>query len=260
MRIGDGIISVGERELILRQLESRTLPPAGRRHGHKQGKSLLTGMARCGLCGDRMSKAGTSYQCSSRRMGRGCTGVSARVASIDDYVTRAFLSRLPSLEPQDPLLAVIADRCVQRQDPETFAKREAIEAEIADEETRVADLEEARYVRGEFSGAVAVDRYNGLAGRLRNRIEGLRADLLRMPIPSVDIAPLLDAELLRETWAAGDAVGRRECLGLAIDRVEVRRGRVGARFDGGERCRIVWATKGGTGATSGGDEAVEFGW
>jgi hypothetical protein len=179
------------------------------------------------------------------------------VESIDGYVTQVFLSRLPSLERQDPLLAMIADRCAQREDPETFAKREAIEAEIADEETRVVDLEEARYVRGEFSGADAVDRYNRLAGRLRNRIEGLRADLLRMPIPSVDIAPFLDAELLRETWAADDAVGRRECLGLAIDRVEVRRGRVGARFDGGERCRIIWATKGATGAKSVGDDAAE---
>ncbi|MFE4697898.1 recombinase family protein [Streptomyces sp. NPDC056738] len=257
VRIGDGIISVGERELILRQLASRTLPLAGRRHGHKQGRSLLTGIARCGLCGDRMSRAGTSYQCSSRRMGRGCAGVSARVESIDDYVTRAFLSHLPSMEPQDPLIAVIADRCAQRQDPETFAKREAIEAEIAVEEKRVADLEEARYVRGEFSGADAVDRYNGLVGRLRNRIDGLRGDLLRTPIPAVDIAPLLDAELLRESWAAGGAVDRRECLGLAIDRVEVRRGRVGARFDGGERCRIVWATKAATGAKSCGDETAE---
>lgn len=167
--IGEGIITVGERELILRQLEARTFPLAGKRHGHKQGKSLLTGVARCGLCGARMSKAGTSYQCSSHRMGRGCSGVSARVESIDDYVTQAFLSRLPSLEPQDSLLAVIADRWVQRQDPEVFAKRDAIEAEIEDEE--------ARYVRGEFTGADAIDRYNRLAGRLHTRIEGLRADL-----------------------------------------------------------------------------------
>ncbi|WP_371588126.1 recombinase family protein [Streptomyces virginiae] len=131
--IGEGIITVGERELILGQLEARTFPLAGKRHGHKQGKSLLTGMARCGLCGARMSKAGTSYQCSSHRMGRGCSGVSARVESIDDYVTRAFLSCLPALEPQHPLLAVIADRWAQREDPEVFAKRDAIEAEIADE-------------------------------------------------------------------------------------------------------------------------------
>ena len=62
---------------------------------------------------------------------------------------------------------MIADRWVQREDPEVFAKRDAIEAEIADEGARLADLEEARYVRGEFTGADAIDRYNRLAGRLR---------------------------------------------------------------------------------------------
>ncbi|WP_086829398.1 recombinase family protein [Streptomyces sp. NRRL B-24572] len=242
--VGEGIITLEERECILRLLEARTFPPAGKRHGHEQGKSLLTGMARCGLCGARMSKAGTSYQCSNHRMGRGCTGVSARVESIDDYVTRAFLSRLSSLEPQDPLFAVIADRWMRREDPEMFAKREAVEAEIADEEARLADLEEARYVRGEFDGMDAIDRYNRLAGRLRSRIEGLRANLLRMPDPSADISPLLATGPLREVWEADGAVSRRERLGLAIDRVEVRRGRVGARFDGDERCRIVWATRG----------------
>lgn len=251
--IGEGVITAGERELILRQLEARTFPLAGKRHGRKQGKSLLTGIARCGMCGARMSKAGTSYQCSSHRMGRGCAGVSARVESIDDYVTRAFLSRLPSLEPHDPLLAVIADRWARREDPEVFAKRDAIKAEIADEDARLADLEEARYVRGEFDGADAIDRYGQLAGRLRSRIEGLRANLLRMPTPSVDVSSLLDAVLLRDVWAADDTAGRRERLGLAIDRVEVQRGRVGVRFDGDGRCRIVWATNPVVGAA---DNAV----
>ncbi|GHG58868.1 hypothetical protein GCM10018779_24770 [Streptomyces griseocarneus] len=134
---------------------------------------------------------------------------------------------------------------MQREDPEVFAKRDAIEAEIEDEEARLADLEEARYVRGEFDGADAIDRYNRLAGRLRIRVEGLRADLLRMPTPFADISPLLDAGLLREAREADDAAGRRERLGLAIDRVEVRRGKVGVRFDGDERCRIVWATRDG---------------
>ncbi|MFJ8298488.1 recombinase family protein [Streptomyces sp. NPDC094447] len=240
--IGEGIITVAERELILRRLEARAFPRAGKRRGREQARSLLTGMARCGLCGGRMSKAGTSYQCSGHRMGRGCSGVSARAESIDAYVTRAFLSRLSSLEPQDPLRAVIADRRMQRKDPEAFAKRVAIEAEIAHERARSADLEEARYVRGEFGDTDAIARYDRLAARLRTRIEGLRADLLRMPSPSVDISPLLDAGLLRAAWDADDAAGRRERLGLAIDRVEVRRGRVGVRFDGDARCRIVWAT------------------
>ncbi|MEU8873883.1 recombinase family protein [Streptomyces javensis] len=179
--IGEGIITVGERELIIRQLESRTFPLAGKRHGHKQGTSLLTGIARCGLCGSRMSKAGTSYACASNRMGRGCGGVSVRVETLDVQST----------------------------------------------------------------GADAVDRYNRLAGRLRGRIDGLRADLASLPTPAVDLTPLLDGVLLREAWEADDVTGRRERLRLAIDRVEVSKGRVGVRFDGDERCRIAWAESAG---------------
>lgn len=68
---------------------------------------------------------------------------------------------------------------------------------------------------------------------------------------------LSDAGLLCEAWEADDAAGRRERLGLAIDRVEVRRGRVGVRFNGDERCRIVWATRDEAGAESTGDEVTE---
>lgn len=239
--VGEGIITVGERELIIRQLESRTFADAGKRRGHKQGNNLLVGIARCELCGSRMSRAGTSYACANNRMGRGCEGVTAMVESLDGYVTRSFLSRLPALESEDPTLAAIAERWVQREDPEVFAKRDAIEAEISDEEARLTDLEEARYVRGEFNGPAAIDRYNRLAGRLRGRVEGLRADLRTLPVPAVDITPLLDSDLLRDAWEADDVTGRRDRLKLAIDRVVVRKGRRGARFDGDARVEIVWA-------------------
>jgi DNA invertase Pin-like site-specific DNA recombinase len=239
--IGDGIITPGERELIIRQLESRTFPHAGKRHGHKLGTALLTGLARCALCNSPMSQSGGSYVCASKRMGRGCTGVTARVESLDDYVTGAFLHRLPALEPIDPLLAAIADRWVQQKDPEVFAKRDAIEAEIREESARLTDLEEARYVRGEFNGADAIERYNRLAGRLRWRIEGLRTDMANMPLPSVDISPLLEGELLQEAWEAADLPRRRDLLRLAMDHVTVSRGERGKRFDGRERCVIGWA-------------------
>ncbi|WP_405855313.1 recombinase family protein [Streptomyces sp. NBC_00090] len=242
--IGEGIITVGERELILDQLQARTFPMAGKRHGRKQGTSLLTGIARCGLCGSRMSKAGTSYVCANNRMGRDCPGVSARVESLDAYVTGEFLSRLPSLDPLDPLLGVIADRWKQRMDPVAVARRDAVVAETADAEARLADLEEARYVRGEFDGSDAHDRYDRMAARLRHRIEGLRADLARMPMPSVDLSAFLDVGRLKEAWEGDEVVGRRERLGLAVDRVEVQRGKVGVRFDGDERCRVVWAVRG----------------
>lgn len=242
--IGEGIITVGERELIIRQLESRTFADAGKRRGQKQGNNLLVGIARCGLCGARMSRAGTSYVCSNNRMGRGCVGVSARVEALDAWVAETFLSRLPALESEDPLLAAVADRWVKQKDPEVFAKRDAMEAEISDEEARLADLEEARYVRGEFSGPGAVDRYNRLAGRLQGRIDGLRADLRKLPTPAVNISPLLDGELLREAWDSDDVPGRRERLKLAMDSVTVSKGRRGARFVGHERCVIRWADAG----------------
>ncbi|MGV9562568.1 recombinase family protein [Streptomyces sp. NPDC003480] len=185
--IGEGIITVGERELIAKQLESRTYPHAGKRRPKPQGSALLTGLIFCGVpgCGRRMHRVGGSYQCMARRAGNQCPGASALAELVDEYVTERFLTRLPALEPDDPLLAAIADRWVHRADPETFAKRDAITAEIIDEEARLADLEDARYVRGEFDGPEAVERYNRLAARLRGRIEGLRADLEKLPTPAV---------------------------------------------------------------------------
>ncbi|WP_369223793.1 recombinase family protein [Streptomyces sp. R39] len=241
--IGEGIITVGERELIAKQLESRTYPHAGKRRPKPQGSALLTGLIFCGVpgCGRRMHRVGGSYQCMARRAGNQCPGASALAELVDEYVTERFLTRLPALEPDDPLLAAIADRWVHRADPETFAKRDAITAEITDEEARLADLEDARYVRGEFDGPEAVERYNRLAARLQGRIEGLRADLEKLPTPAVDITPMLDGELLREAWEVSEVPDRRDRLTLAIDRVVVSKGRRGARFVGEKRVTIEWA-------------------
>lgn len=126
-------------------------------------------------------------------------------------------------------------------DPETFAKRDALTAEIQDEEARLADLEDARYVRGEFSGAAAVERYNRLSERLRGRIQGLRADLNKLPMPSVDVSPMLDGLTLREAWADATNEDRRSRLSLAIDRVEVSKGVRGQRIIPEQRIQIRWA-------------------
>lgn len=225
----------------MRQLEARTFVHAGKRRGQKQGNTLLTGLVRCGLCDAGMSRAGTSYACGNRRMGRGCEGVTARVESLDRYVTDVFLGRLPALEPGDQTLAAIAERWTKREAPELFAKRDALEAEIRDEEGRLADLEDARYVRGEFDGPDAVARYDRLVDRLNTRMAGLRAALAKLPAPTVDLSPFLDGVLLREAWKGDDTAGRRDRLRLAVDRVVVAKGRRGVRFDGRERVTVVWA-------------------
>jgi len=241
--IGDGIITVRERDKIIRQLESRTFLHAGKRRPKPDGKALLTGLIFCGVpeCGRRMHRVGGSYQCMARRAGNQCIGASAMSERVDAYVAECFLTKLPALDPADPLVIAIADRWVHRQNPEIFAKRDAITAEIQDEEARLADLEDARYVLGEFNGTAAVERYNRLAERLRVRTEGLRADLAKLPMPAVDVGPLLDGVLLKDAWESAKDDDRRERLSLAIERVEVTKGKRGQRFVPEQRVRIKWA-------------------
>ncbi|MGW5199109.1 hypothetical protein [Streptomyces spiralis] len=182
VEIGEGVITVGEREQIIRTLKSRTFVHAGKRRPKPDGTALLTGLAFC------------------------------------------------AIEPDDPLLVAIANRWAHRVDPETFAKRDALTAEIQDEEARLTDLEDARYVRGEFGSAAAVERYNRLSERLRGRIEGLHGELQRLPMPSVDVSSMLDGVTLREAWADATNEDRRGRLSLAIDRVEVSKGVRGQRI------------------------------
>ncbi|MFD4571989.1 recombinase family protein [Streptomyces sp. NPDC058417] len=248
VEIGEGIITVGEREQIIRTLESRTFVHAGKRRPKPEGTALLTRLVFCAVpgCGRRMHRVGGSYQCMARRAGNQCIGASALAEAVDQYVTEQFLTKLPALGPDDPLLVAIADRWVHRVDPETFAKRDALTAEIQDEEARLADLEDARYVRGEFSGAAAVERYNRLSGRLRGRLDGLRGELQRLPVPSVDVSPMLDGVTLREAWTVATNEDRRERLSLAIDRVEVSKGVRGQRIIPEQRIQIHWAKPVGT--------------
>ncbi|WBB57840.1 recombinase family protein [Streptomyces sp. WMMC500] len=243
VEIGEGIITVGEREQIIRTLESRTFVHAGKRRPKREGTALLTGLVYCAVpgCGRRMHRVGGSYQCMARRAGNRCIGASALAEAVDNYVTEEFLTKLPALEPDDLLLVAITDRWVHRVDPETFAKRDALAAEIQDEEARLADLEEARYVRGEFNGARALERYNRLSERLRGRIEGLRTDLRNLPMPSLDVSRILDNLTLREAWADATNEDRRGRLSLAMDRVEVSKGVRGQRIIPEQRIQIHWA-------------------
>ncbi|MBB4982298.1 recombinase family protein [Streptomyces nymphaeiformis] len=248
--IGEGTITVGEREQIIRTLESRTFAHAGKRRPNPVGPALLTGLVHCAVpgCGRRMHCVGGSYQRMARRAGNRCVGASALAATVDDYVTRQFLTKIPALEPGDPLLVVIADRRAHRADPETCAKRDALTAEIQDQEARLADLEDARHVRGEFAGAAAVERYNRLSEHLKGRVEELRNRLHALPMPSVGGSPMLGARALCDAWENATNEDRRDRLSLAIDRVEVSKGARGHRIVPEQRIRIRWAEPADTGA------------
>lgn len=241
VQIGEGIIGVEERELILQEIESRTLSFAGKRNVQNRTPALLTGLARCGRCGSRMSKAGTSYQCSRHRMGRDCVGVSVLVARFDRYVEETVRSRAAALEPGDPLMEVVLERIARSTHPGLYEKRDVLQEEIATLERRRLDLEEARYLRGEFADEEGADRYSQIARRLRERLEHLREAAERASLPSISRSELQNEELDQMVEGADSLEERRDLLKLFVDRVDVQPGRVGARFDGASRVAIVWA-------------------
>jgi len=244
VHIGEGIVGVEEREFILRKIEDRTLSFAGNRKAQNRSPSLLTGLARCGRCGSRMSRAGASYQCSRHRMGRNCVGVSVSAERFDRYVEQMVRSRVAAMQLGDPLMEVVLERMARRNHPELYQKRDAIQEEIATLQKRRFDLEEARYLRGEFDGKEGIDRYLRVARRLSERLEHLRgaAERASQPLMSRSAAP---KEVLVQLVDGADSLEeRRILLKLPVDRVSVQPGRIGARFDGDSRVVVVWAESG----------------
>ncbi|MFG2140286.1 recombinase family protein [Streptomyces sp. NPDC048650] len=247
VRVGEGIITVGERGKILQLIESRTrYGKGGEKLPRRDPSHLLTGLLFCGVegCGVRMSFSGNSYVCQGVRLGHSCPGARVLASRIEFEVTQRFLTRIPALEPGHPTLEAIADRWMHREDPEAFAQRDTIETEIADTEGQLSDLEEARYVRGEFSDSNGPERYDRIAGKLRNRLLGLQQRLAELPVPRANIGILLDGYELGEAWKTADDDTRRGLLSLAIDRVTVTRADYqGQRFDPDKRMDIEWAEK-----------------
>jgi hypothetical protein len=241
VEIGEGIISVGERDVILMLIESRIREDSvGNKRPTHEGSSLLTTLIHCGVCERRMHRVGTSYRCMAAAAGNRCPGANVMASTIDAYVSEAFLTRLPSSEPGDPLLIAVADRWVRKSDPELFAKRDALQTELDAQEAAIDRLVADRN-RPEFQGQRGAERYDKAMSGLLNRVAGLSADLRGLPTPAVNVGPLLDAETLEPAWKAADTDDRRELLRLAMDRVLISKGQRGKRFNGLERVTIEWA-------------------
>ena len=180
----------------------------GRSAGALQGVSrhLLTGLLRCGACGNRMSMQGNSYRCQTARLGRTCAApAGVYQETLDDAVKEAWMLRLTSAERGDPLLDAVADRWSARHHPEAVAKRMSVLHALDRERAALRTLDEDHYIRRTMDG----ERYLSLAAALSRRIDALEQTLSANPVPEAEIAALLDSSLARLTWAAADVSGRR---------------------------------------------------
>jgi site-specific DNA recombinase len=177
-------------------------------------------------------------------MGRDCAGVSVQVKSLDRYVEDAVRTRAAALQTSDALMEVVLERIARRSNPELYEKLDVIRQEISAIEERRFELEEARYLRGEFGGEEGAKRYSQFADSLHERLERLREAAGHVSLALTSRPAGRKEELPRMVERADSLEERRELLRLFVDRAEVQPGRVGARFDGDSRVAIIWAEAG----------------
>ncbi|MGH8970880.1 MAG: recombinase family protein, partial [Actinomycetes bacterium] len=260
--MGDGeepLISPADQARIVSAFELRAmLWSYGKRTRRQSPESrhLLTGLLRCAGCGERMSKAGDSYRCQSVRLGRTCiTPGGAYQETLDAAVVRAWIARLTTADPADPLLDAVADRWVARHNPEAVAKRASVLAALDQEEAALAALGDDHHVHRTLDP----EGYVRVSAALSRRIEGLQRTLTANPVPEADISLLLDPVLVREAWQGADMRAQRDLLKLALLEVRVSQGILGRRFAPSQRLTFVWATNPPTvtGASVRAEEGVE---
>ncbi|MFI1521035.1 recombinase family protein [Kitasatospora cineracea] len=211
-------------------------PRAGRVVHPISGKSI-----KCASCGYSMTLAGKSHGCNLNAKNKGaCTApASVRQATLLAYVVDAWSTRLHAAEDDDPLLVAVAERWQAITRPEESA-------EVAEARAKVtaAQAELNRFHQDDAEGF-----YTGRSARYRipakNKAEA-RLDAAEERLAAlvgggtVDLTWLLEGNAA-ETWHQADRTMQRDLLSLAIDRIIVKPGKRGQRFNGAERVTIVWA-------------------
>jgi site-specific DNA recombinase len=247
---GEGILTPGEHVRLLAEMDRRTAmvrktsgswreagEKAGgarwRKVGSKTGggrpaQYLLTGMARCPSCNSSMrgqpahGPNAACYRCGSIGHGRPCPArATTRMEDADAEVLRQLRTRLAAMEPGDPILDAIADRWRDLTMPEDEGERAILQSRLDSVRGRIVDLEEARYVKGEFTTSDDVARWDGMMARLKAQRAVLLEELEALgPPPDFDLNTLR-ASYEGEAWEAASLAERRRLLEIAIATVTI---------------------------------------
>jgi DNA invertase Pin-like site-specific DNA recombinase len=256
---GEGIISPGDRARILAEMQRRTTmvhksaKPSrvgGRTGGGRPGKYLLSGFARCKSCTLRLVGFGgapsrgnhVAYRCVTFSDGTHCPErayITARDA--EEEVRRQLLTKLAAMEPDDPILKAIAERWRELTMPEGEGERAVLDARLDAVRGRILDLEEARFIRGQYVSAEDAARWDVMMARLAAQRDALLDAKEQLgPSPDFDLAILLDDYLSEEAWKALPTARRREVLKVAVDKIVIAPGRRGT-VPVEERVRVILA-------------------
>jgi DNA invertase Pin-like site-specific DNA recombinase len=216
----DPILTEEEHDEIVQALTSR---PLSQRRGRRY---LLTGVVRCGLCGEKLKymkfrmsngREFPRYQC-VRQPGFGhCGKVAASMAAVDGHVTARLLD----------FLAHAQLRPMEGEDSEADLERQLVEAQGA-----LTDLVRERFVRrtiGADDFEKAREELDAEVSSLERRLVGVR----RATEDRTAQLPLGDRAALEGWWEAADQDQRRAAAHWALGSVTVApaRRRGGNVFD-----------------------------
>jgi hypothetical protein len=225
LRVHHGeVIGEGDWEPILdlatyEQVRAVLRDPRRRTSVSTAAAHLLSGIARCGVCGatmrGAMNRKVPSYRCSARSC------VSRNRRDVDDLVTQVVLARLARPDAVDLL-----------------APQDGGERQRAAEESQGLRARLDRAADDYADGKIDARQMERITARLRPQIEAAEA---RARI--VDDSPLLDGlvgtERAAEVWESLSRTRRRAVIDLLID-VTILKAHQGAREFEPEQVRIEW--------------------
>jgi len=200
------------------QVRAVLADPARKTSTSSASVHLLSGLARCGVCGARMrasmNRTVPSYRCSEKAC------VSRNRADLDAFVTAVVVGRLS----RDDALDLFA--------PQDDRTRQAV-AEVAQMRAQL-DLAADDYADGNIDR----EQLHRMTERLRPRLEAAQARAR-----SVDTAPMLEGlvgvEDVEAAWDALPLSRRRGVLDLLLE-VRVLRTQPGARVFDPEGVHVSW--------------------
>jgi len=253
---GESIITPAERAQILARMVERTTMVrhspnphriGTRTGGGRPGKYELSGYAKCETCmrvmvgiTDPIRPNYRAYRCVSPSEARRCEARAyINGLEAEAEVRRQLFTRLSAMEPGDPILDAIADRWRELTMPESQGERAVLEGHLEAVRGRIYDLEEARFVRGQYVTQEDTARWDTLMARLTAQRDALREAIEMLgPPPGFDLAILLDTHLSDEAWAALSVAKRREILKVAVDKVIISPGKR-RQIPAKDRVRVV---------------------
>ncbi len=224
--IWPAIFSRAEHERIVAALDT------GRRRDPVRS-SLLTGLVRCGNCGEKMTRNGNmpngsrgrvgTWRCAKRPGYPNCGCMSVTATPLEDLITEAVLQRLDG-----PVLgAMLAGAGSTRQDDEAAR-------DLADAEGRLTELAEL-YAEAEISKV----EWMKARGKLEDRVTAARSRLHRHEQSGV-LSAYAKPGALRAAWPELDVDRRRAVISAVVESITVKEAdRRGPVFDD-NRVDVSW--------------------